>query len=71
MAGHPFYLLLFTLQAIFYSLGICSMFKVKFLQESILGKIPQYFLLVNLAILVAWWKYLRGMRQEIWIPSKR
>lgn len=71
LAGHPFYLLLFTLQAIFYSLGICSMFKVKFLQESILGKIPQYFLLVNLAILVAWWKYLRGMRQEIWIPSKR
>jgi len=71
LTGHPFYQLLFTLQAIFYSLGIFSMFKVKFLQESILGKIPQYFLLVNLAILVAWWKYLRGIRQEIWIPSKR
>jgi cellulose synthase/poly-beta-1,6-N-acetylglucosamine synthase-like glycosyltransferase len=34
-------------------------------------KIPMYFLAVNLAILVAWWRFVRGRRMVMWAPSER
>jgi len=34
-------------------------------------RIPMYFVTVNTAILVAWWRYLRGNRMVRWAPSER
>ena len=34
-------------------------------------KFPYYFVTVNAAILVAWWKYIKGERATFWEPSKR
>jgi len=34
-------------------------------------KIPLYFVTVNLAIVVAWWRFLRGYRMVMWAPSER
>jgi len=34
-------------------------------------KIPMYFVTVNLAILVAWWRYIGGKRMVMWAPSER
>jgi len=34
-------------------------------------KIPLYFVTVNLAIVVAWWRFLRGKRMVMWAPSER
>ena len=34
-------------------------------------KIPLYFVTVNLAILVAWGRYLKGNRMVMWAPSER
>ncbi|PNU19983.1 glycosyltransferase family 2 protein [Geothermobacter hydrogeniphilus] len=34
-------------------------------------KIPVYFVVVNAAILLAWWRYLGGRRQVMWTPSQR
>ena len=35
------------------------------------GRVATYFTVVNVATLLAWLKYARGVRQEIWSPSKR
>jgi glycosyltransferase involved in cell wall biosynthesis len=34
-------------------------------------KIPMYFVTVNTAILVAWWRFVRGKRIVMWSPSER
>jgi len=34
-------------------------------------KIPLYFFTVNMAILVAWWRFVRGKRMVMWAPSER
>ncbi len=69
--AQPFYLALFFLQILFYLLAFFSFYDVRFLQASPPARICNYFLLVNLAALLAWWRYLRGTRQEIWTPSQR
>jgi hypothetical protein len=39
--------------------------------KSIIGKIPLFFTMVNLAIIKAWFLFFIGRRQEIWNPTKR
>jgi hypothetical protein len=39
--------------------------------KHLLLKIPSYFLTVNLAIALAWWRYLVGERVVMWEPSAR
>lgn len=34
-------------------------------------KIPLYFVTVNAAILVAWWRYMAGKRMVMWAPTER
>lgn len=34
-------------------------------------KIPMYFITVNTAILVSWWRFVRGTRMVMWAPSER
>ena len=59
---------LFFGQMFFYGMGI-----VGWKTEKLHGifKIPTFFLIVNAAILIAWWKYLKGERIVLWTPSQR
>ena len=67
----PFYLGLFVLQLLFYILATLAWLKVGSLDQKIYGKIPLYFTAVNVAIFQAWLLFFKGVRQEIWEPSKR
>ncbi len=40
-------------------------------QTAVIMKILYFFVSVNISILVAWWKYLKGDRATFWNPSKR
>lgn len=67
---HPLYLVLFLLQCAFYLLGLIGWCSPP-LATRIPVKIPLYFITVNLAIAVAWLRYLRGNRLVMWTPSQR
>ena len=64
-----FYLLLFGLQLGFYLLAFGGV-KLNLSFPSIL-RIPSFFVLVNLSILTAWFRYFRGQRIVTWKPSER
>ena len=63
-----FFLILLVGQFLFYGIGVYSLFS-----KSLSGvlKIPMFFLVVNTAIVVAWWQYLTGKRVVFWEPSVR
>jgi len=63
-----FYLILLIGQLFFYGLGIYG-----WVTRSLRGvlKIPMFFLVVNAAIVVAWWQYATGKRVVLWTPSQR
>jgi hypothetical protein len=63
------YFILLWLHILFYSLGVLGLQKK--LRDRSLIKIPMYFLTVNISILVAWWRYLRGQRIVTWAPTVR
>lgn len=63
------YLYVFIVQIMFYTLAIIGIW-LHNLKNNIL-KIPSFFIVVNLSILNAWYKYLRGERLIAWEPSKR
>lgn len=67
-ATSNFFLLLLIGQFIFYGIGIYG-----WITQSLKGvlKIPMFFMVVNVAIAVAWWKYLSGKRVMLWEPSER
>ena len=67
---HPLYLVLFLLQCAFYLLGVIG-WRSAPLATRMPVKIPLYFITVNLAIAVAWLRYLRGNRLVMWTPSQR
>ena len=55
----------------FYLAGFVGLVKVPWLRDQLPVRVATYFITVNAAILVAWWKYLGGTRQEIWRPTVR
>jgi cellulose synthase/poly-beta-1,6-N-acetylglucosamine synthase-like glycosyltransferase len=66
---------LFRLLAIphfgFYLLGVLGLLGPGPLRRSIPVRITAYFVTVHAAILVAWWRYIKGIRQEVWSPTVR
>lgn len=66
-AGYAVFLLL---QFAFYGIAIGGWF-AKSPPSHVALKIPIYFATANMAILVAWWRYLRGKRMVMWAPSER
>lgn len=66
-----FYILFFIMQLGFYGLAVAGWVRSEMLEKNKIFRIPYYFCLVNIAALVAWLKYLKGIRLEIWEPSKR
>ncbi|HFD32725.1 MAG TPA: glycosyltransferase family 2 protein [Gammaproteobacteria bacterium] len=63
-----FFLILLPIHLAFYTIGVYG-----WLTQSLNGvfKIPMFFLIVNIAIAVAWWQYLTGKRVVLWTPSER
>ena len=65
------YFMIFLAQMIFYALAIFGyLLQERRLRIGVL-KVPYFLCTVNLAILVAWWKYLSGERYANWEPSRR
>lgn len=54
----------------FYSVAIIGWLS-KTNPSNLAVKLPLYFLTVNTAIVVAWWRYLMGRRMVMWSPSER
>lgn len=71
LLDHVFYLLMFIAQLLFYGLAALASPAASPLHNTIVGKIPLFFVMVNIAIAAAWIRYLRGDRQELWTPSQR
>jgi len=65
-----FYRLTFLVQIMFYSIALTSLM-MKMSSNSSYFKIPEFFVLVNWSILIAWYRYFRGDRVVAWEPSKR
>jgi cellulose synthase/poly-beta-1,6-N-acetylglucosamine synthase-like glycosyltransferase len=65
-----FYLVLFGFQVIFYAVA-AAVTLGSGTTKSMALKLPSYFLTVNMAILLAWYRYLKGERVVMWEPSKR
>ena len=67
----PLYALAFALQAFFYLAALAALRRWISAHRTLPGRIALYFSSVNMAILVAWVQYFRGVRQELWTPSQR
>lgn len=65
-----FFLALFVFQVIFYAVAAAVTLGSGKTNRVAL-KLPSYFLTVNVAILLAWCRYLKGERVVMWEPSKR
>lgn len=67
----PFYAAAFAGQVAFYLAAYGALRQTLGLHRTLPGRIALYFSSVNLAALVAWVQYARGVRQELWTPSQR
>ena len=61
---------LFVLQATMYLLALGAYF-IRPIQGLTTFKIPLFFVMVNLSILVAWFKYLTGAKYVVWKATER
>jgi len=68
--GSSAYSALLVGQVCFYASAIW-VWRCPLLPSHRLLKIPAYFVTVNAAIVLAWWRYFRGQRLVMWIPSQR
>lgn len=66
-----FYQLVFAVQLLFYAAALLAYPSASPLHRARIAKIPLFFVMVNIAIAVAWLRYLKGDRQELWTPSQR
>lgn len=65
------YLVLMVAQLSFYVVAMAAFIDTKGVGRQPVARTILYFCLSNAAILVAWIRYIRGVRQEVWGPSKR
>jgi len=70
IAHSRMYLCIFICQCMFYALAITGI-RTTLLSNFKTLKIPTFFVVVNLSIVNAWYRYLRGERIVSWEPSKR
>jgi cellulose synthase/poly-beta-1,6-N-acetylglucosamine synthase-like glycosyltransferase len=67
----PFFRATLGAQAVFYMLALIGALSGESVRDLPCFRIPLYFTIANAASLVAWLRYSRGVRQEIWAPSRR
>lgn len=70
LSAQPFYLAMTVAQTLFYALAALALASDG-MRRFAPARIAGYFTITNAAILAAWWKFLLGVRQEIWTPSRR
>jgi cellulose synthase/poly-beta-1,6-N-acetylglucosamine synthase-like glycosyltransferase len=70
MRGSDFFTLVFLLQAVFYALSFAGYLGERFKLSHRLLSLPYYFVLVNVASLVAFLKYVRGEAHVVWDPVR-
>ena len=68
--GSTGYFVLFVVQLVFYAAAFMG-WQNRSQQVHVLLKIPAYFVAVNAAIMLAWWRYFKGQRLVMWTPSER
>lgn len=68
--GSAFYFFLFLTQIAFYTAAYMG-WQAGAHKVNIFLKIPAYFVAVNAAIMLAWWRYFKGQRLVMWTPSER
>lgn len=69
--GHdPLFFALLVAQVLFYAAALLALV-LPSLQAFALIRVALYFTVVNAAILVAWIRFARGVRMEVWAPSRR
>ena len=66
-----FFAAAFAAQAAFYVLAFAAHLGTPGIASSAPGRIALFFTNANLATLIAWVKYVAGVRQELWTPSRR
>lgn len=71
LLDQAFYLSTLILQIVFYSLALSGLAGRSMTKQRALVKIPLYFTVVNAAIFLAWFRFLAGERQEVWMPTHR
>lgn len=64
------YQMIFVLQLTIYCLAAAA-YVYRPIQNLTLFKIPLFFVMVNLSILLAWYKYLRGEKYVVWKATER
>ena len=64
------YALVFVLQIVFYTIALVGWFFEKSGKKLGIAAIPLYFVLANLASLIAFYKFLRGERYARWEPIR-
>lgn len=64
------YLVILIFHLAFYGIAILG-WNAKTPPSRAMLKIPLYFVTVNMAIVVAWWRFLSGKRMVMWVPSER
>lgn len=67
----PIYMVALVGQLIFYAVAFIAWQREGKVEPSMLSKVALFFTISNVAIFIAWVRYLRGVRQEIWTPSRR
>jgi cellulose synthase/poly-beta-1,6-N-acetylglucosamine synthase-like glycosyltransferase len=70
-ANSSFYLIVFLLQLAFYGLAAVAFMGLRGMAEWLPARVSLYFTSANLAAALAWMKFIRGTRQELWVPSRR
>lgn len=70
LGDQPLYLAFAIAQAMFYVLAGLALASAA-VQRFAPARVAGYFTVANAAILAAWYKFLLGVRQEIWTPSRR
>lgn len=70
LMGEPVYLVLFGLQLVFYAAALVGLTMSR-LATSKFIRTPAFFVLANLSIAQAWYRYLCGERMVAWSPSRR
>jgi hypothetical protein len=56
---------------LFYAGALGAFVEWSGIRGMLLGRVALYFFSVNAAIVVAWYQYAVGVRQELWTPSNR
>lgn len=65
------YLSAFLVQVALYAAALAALAEWGNFHRSFAGRVALYFSSVNAAMLAAWYRYGKGVRQELWTPSRR